>query len=295
VKGKDDIVVIASPYKASKNDPTHSKTRKIIEQNNFTNQSLHIIGQQLDRIEEKIESSKIIEKPISLAVKKDIEKPLISLPEERRGISLKTNSQKNLKKIEEMLQELGLRKATQMMPSVPKSNSSNITFNINKACVINHDKGKNIFYHESEKSEESDSSASNSSTDEDIKILEKKFGKIETSPKVQRIFKSRPVNLTKNWYNKPIPPDLQYEERIFQNQFSVSADKFYEWNIDGLSEQEILNKMNHISMVANAYMTNHDVSNYDIVELLVTGFSGTLNSWWDKHLTQDAKTRIKLL
>jgi hypothetical protein len=40
-------------------------------------------------------------------------------------------------------------------------------------------------------------------------------------------------------------------------------------------------------------MTNHDVSNYDIVELLATGFSGTLNSWWDKHLTQDAKTQIK--
>jgi hypothetical protein len=98
VKGKDDTVVIASPYKASKNDPTHSETRKIIEQNNFSNQSLHIIGQQLDRIEEKIESSKIIEKPIPLAVKKDIEKSLISLPEERRGISLKTNSQKNLEK-----------------------------------------------------------------------------------------------------------------------------------------------------------------------------------------------------
>jgi hypothetical protein len=232
VKGKDDTVVIASPYKASKNDPTHSETRKIIEQNNFSNQSLHIIGQQLDRIEEKIESSKIIKKPIPLAVKKDIEKPLISLPEERRGISLKTNSQKNLEKIEEMLQELSLRKATQMMHSVPESSSSNITSNVNKACVINHDKGKNIFNNfsdnESDKSEESDSSVSNSSTDEDIKILEKNFGKIGTSPKVQRIFKSKPVNLTKNWYNKPTPPDLQYEERIFQNQFSVSADKLYE-------------------------------------------------------------------
>jgi hypothetical protein len=60
-------------------------------------------------LKKRFESSKIIEKPIPLAVKKDIEKPLISLPEERRGISLKTNSQKNLEKIEEMLQELGLR------------------------------------------------------------------------------------------------------------------------------------------------------------------------------------------
>jgi hypothetical protein len=123
------------------------------------------------------------------SIKKDIEKPLISLPEERRGISLKTNSQKNLEKIEEMLQELSLCKATQIMPSVPESSSSNITSNINKACVINHDKGKNIFNDFSDnefgKSEEFDSSVSNSSTDEDIKILEKKFGKIETSPKVR--------------------------------------------------------------------------------------------------------------
>jgi len=137
-----------------------------------------------------------------------------------------------------MLLETSLRKAAQETAPVPEANSSNI----NKACAINHDKGKKIlndFEHpdnESEISEESSSSESDSSTDEDTKILEKKFGKINVSPKLQRIFKSKPVNLTKNWYNKPTPPDLQYEERVFQNQFSVSADKLYEWNIDGLSE-----------------------------------------------------------
>jgi pectin methylesterase-like acyl-CoA thioesterase len=193
VKGKDDTIVIASPYKTSKNDPTHSETRKIIEQNNFANQSLHIIGQQLDRIEEKIDSSydKIIEKPIPLAVKKDVEKPLISLPEERRGISLKTSSQKNLKKIEEMLLEISLRKAALETAQVPEASSSNISSSINKAYTINHDKGKNVlnvfkhFENESEKSEESSSSESNSSTDEDIKILEQNFGKIDISPKIQ--------------------------------------------------------------------------------------------------------------
>jgi hypothetical protein len=46
-------------------------------------------------------------------------------------------------------------------------------------------------------------------------------------------------------------------------------------------------------MVANAYMTNHDIFYFDIVELLPTGFSGTPNAWWDKHLSQNAKTRIK--
>jgi hypothetical protein len=56
--------------------------------------------------------------------------------------------------------------------------------------------------------------------------------------------------LQKNWYSRPTPPDLQFEERFLQSQFSVSSDKLYEWNIYGLSEQELMNKMNHMSMVA---------------------------------------------
>ena len=56
----------------------------------------------------------------------------------------------------------------------------------------------------------------------------------------------KPVSFTKNWYSRHTPLDMQFEERVFQTQFSVSADKLYEWNIDGLSEQEIINKMSHI-------------------------------------------------
>ena len=47
---------------------------------------------------------------------------------------------------------------------------------------------------------------------------------------------SKPMSFTKNWYPRPTPSDMQFEERVFQTQFSVSADKLYEWNIDGLSE-----------------------------------------------------------
>ena len=56
----------------------------------------------------------------------------------------------------------------------------------------------------------------------------------------------------------------------------MSADKLYEWNIDGLSEQEVLNKLSHLSMVANNYVTNHQLTL--ISDLLVTGFSGKLKS-----------------
>ena len=72
----------------------------------------------------------------------------------------------------------------------------------------------------------------------------------------------------------------------------VSVDKLYEWNIDGLSEQEIINKMGHMSMVANAYLSNHNLDHAEIVDLLTTGFSGTLRGWWEKYLTKESRESI---
>ena len=72
---------------------------------------------------------------------------------------------------------------------------------------------------------------------------------------------------------------MQFEERSFQTQVFVSADKLYEWNIDGLFEQEIINKMSHMPMVGIAYQNNHDLDQSEIVNLLVTGFSGTLRGY----------------
>jgi hypothetical protein len=61
----------------------------------------------------------------------------------------------------------------------------------------------------------------------------------------------------------------------------------------GLFEQEVINKLSHLSMVPNNYMTNHQLTHQEIVELLVTGFSGKLKSWWDKHLIEESKELIK--
>ena len=51
--------VRATPFKIADDQ---APIISIIEQNNFANESLHIIGQQLDRIEEKID---LVEKPAS--------------------------------------------------------------------------------------------------------------------------------------------------------------------------------------------------------------------------------------
>ena len=81
------------------------------------------------------------------------------------------------------------------------------------------------------------------------------------------------MSFTKNWYSRPTPLDMQFEERVFQTQFSVSADKLYEWNIDDLSEQEIINKMSHMSMVGIAYQNNHDLDQPEIEIVLFNNSS----------------------
>ncbi|KAI5342062.1 hypothetical protein L3X38_009937 [Prunus dulcis] len=45
-------------------------------------------------------------------------------------------------------------------------------------------------------------------------------------------------------------------------------------------------------MVANSYITNHSFRQSEIVPLLVTGFTGTLRYWWDKHLTPESENQI---
>ena len=78
-------------------------------------------------------------------------------------------------------------------------------------------------------------------------------------PKIKRFVRnSKLLSFTKNQYSKLTSLDMQFEEKAFQTQFSISTGKFYEWNIDGLSEQEIINKMGHMSMVGIAYQNNHD-------------------------------------
>ena len=72
----------------------------LIEQNNFTNESLHIIGQQLDRIEEKIDEKTAVSKP---------EKPFIDLPSQREKVAFKTSQVKTLDIVEKMLSDLKVK------------------------------------------------------------------------------------------------------------------------------------------------------------------------------------------
>ena len=82
--------VRATPFKIA-DDQT--PIINIIEQNNFTNESLHVIGEQLGRIEEKIvERTVSLEKPASeKSISIKIKTPLIDLPSQREKDMFKTS------------------------------------------------------------------------------------------------------------------------------------------------------------------------------------------------------------
>ena len=64
----------------------------------------------------------------------------------------------------------------------------------------------------------------------------------------------------------------------------------YEWNIDGLSEHEIINVLRQMIMAATAYLTDND--DHNAAQFLISGFSRTLRSWWDNCLND---SEIKFL
>ena len=48
-----------------------------------------------------------------------------------------------------------------------------------------------------------------------------------------------------------------------------------------------------MSIVSNAYITNHNLDYVEIVDLLTIGFSGTLRGWQEKYLTEEFRESIK--
>ena len=98
--------VKATPFKIA-DDQT--PITSIIEQNNFINESLHVIGQQLDRIEEKIVERTVEKHGFEKSISIKTEKPLIDLPSQREKFMFKTSQSKMLEVVEKMLSDLKVK------------------------------------------------------------------------------------------------------------------------------------------------------------------------------------------
>ena len=89
------------------------------------------------------------------------------------------------------------------------------------------------------------------------------------------------------------PPDLAIDNRPSAlNQSRFNASSVYEWNIDGMSEYNILGLLQQMTMAVNAYKTQSGTSDRAIAEILIAGFTGQLNGWWDHLLTKHQQLDI---
>ena len=151
---------------------------------------MHVIGQQLDRIEEKIINKiafvekSISEKHVSVKTKE----PLISLPSHDKNFKFKTSQSKTLEIVEKMFSDLKVK---------TEGTSQSIACNISR-------NGKEIVSDESTDSNTVSSVSAKKIFDDDLLEIKRFVGT------------SKPMFLTKNWYSKPTPPDMQFEERPFQ-------------------------------------------------------------------------------
>ena len=71
-KGED---VVATPFRFPSTE--EKLVKKVIEQNNYTNQCLHVIGKQLDRVEERVENKVILQLGNQAKPNLTLEKPLV--------------------------------------------------------------------------------------------------------------------------------------------------------------------------------------------------------------------------
>ncbi|GAV86542.1 LOW QUALITY PROTEIN: hypothetical protein CFOL_v3_29972, partial [Cephalotus follicularis] len=74
-------------------------------------------------------------------------------------------------------------------------------------------------------------------------------------------------------------------------QASYQYGTIYEWNIDGMNEYHIVNKLQEMTMVSNAHKIRNN-SDKTVANLLHTGFTGQLKGQWDNVLTMQQQTKF---
>ena len=69
------------------------------------------------------------------------------------------------------------------------------------------------------------------------------------------------------------------------------GDALYEWNLDGLSEYQIIKFLQEMTLAASAYKVKGN-NDQGIANLIIAGFTGQLKGWWDNYISTEDKTNI---
>ncbi|KAG8612177.1 hypothetical protein MANES_S095214v8, partial [Manihot esculenta] len=157
-----------------------------------------------------------------------------------------------------------------------------LTKRLSKLGIKGDDKKKEEV--ESEAEEKSD-------TDHELIQLEQMLKETEPA-EVNRIKypKARATMELKPYYPRPSPINLQFEDTGY-NYMQYDGTSIVEWNIDGLSDYQIKNVLQYMTMYATASRAkgNDDPST---AKALIAGFGGQLKGWWDFAVSTEGKEII---
>ncbi|KAL3533405.1 hypothetical protein ACH5RR_006926 [Cinchona calisaya] len=270
----NNAIVYAAPFKA-KTAVSSEDLLPIIEQNNFTNKYLQVIGEHLSvKIPPSTSSIPLsvvassLKQPSSYksALDTPIFKPYEIPSQLRTQISsskIDSELQTRIDKIEQAIK----------LAYVPESPTPKTKDDKQKASISVLDRVK--------------PASDSESIPQTPKPESNDIFKLKIQPSSSSWKKSN-----KFYYPRATHPDvLLYEQpNVIQN--SYNANNSYEWNIDGVSEYNITSKLQQMTMVATAYKTSHNCIDQLMAHILVAGFTGQLKSWWDEHLSQNDRDNI---
>ncbi|KAL6338402.1 hypothetical protein AAG906_020486 [Vitis piasezkii] len=132
--------------------------------------------------------------------------------------------------------------------------------------------------------------SSEEEADELIKMFEEPHNQI-----ISKDINNLEAFKTRNYYPRPTFPDMQFEERNQYTQASYTSGTIYEWNIDGMTEYNILTKLQEMTMVSTAYKLNNRLPDHAVAQTIVAGFTGQLKGWWDNYLTFDYRNKHEVV
>ncbi|KAH9783347.1 hypothetical protein KPL71_009275 [Citrus sinensis] len=253
--GEPPVQIRASPYKIPKPNDTDANLSSIIQQNNFCNTNLNTIGKQLARIENQFQTSTIAVSTVpsksdsDKKLKEPIFKPFqVSKTSQKLVQESKSDFAKGIREQLDRIEAASSSSSkVQIAPDTPQSS---------KIGVLEHDQM--------------------SIASSDIEAF-----KEEPIPKANKIHWELALPTTKS------PPDLTIDNMPSAlNQSRYNASSVYEWNLDGMSEYNILGLLQQMTMAANAYKTQSETSDKAITKILIAGFTGQLKGWWDHLLTK---------
>ncbi|KAH1265538.1 hypothetical protein GmHk_01G001224 [Glycine max] len=257
VKDSNNKPVMVVPFKTKdvNEEVTSKDIKSLMEQANYTNKYLQVLG---ETIKTKVvpKQKSVEEASPSIPIEKPLFKPFKVSDKAKRKIRELRKTKSLIEGVgdnhSELLNKIGsLLKVILETPQTSKNTSKMVTRSTSKLInVINEDSDQN-----------------SENTTEIESVSEKNINPINS-----KHWKTP----SKLYYQRPTAPDLLLEERgeIFFKSFS--ANNIYEWNIDAQMEYNIMNTLQHMTMVATTYQTSHECSEETIIDILVEGFSGQL-------------------